>query len=69
LVDRVRVARHHRNDRGPAPDQEDQKPLTASGSSRIMKTHTVYKTFNTSQRREFVRITPDVASRRTRSNG
>jgi len=25
-----------------------------------MKTHTVYKTFNTSQRREFVRITPEV---------
>jgi thiamine phosphate synthase YjbQ (UPF0047 family) len=25
-----------------------------------MKTHTVYKTFNTRQRREFVRITPDV---------
>jgi thiamine phosphate synthase YjbQ (UPF0047 family) len=26
-----------------------------------MKTHTVYKTFNTNERREFVRITPDVA--------
>ena len=25
-----------------------------------MKAHTVYKTFNTAQRREFVRITPDV---------
>ncbi len=25
-----------------------------------MKTHTVYKTFETSQRRELVRITPDV---------
>src|SRR5258705_13585053 len=29
-------------------------------SRRPMKSHTVYKTFNTSQRREFVRITEDV---------
>src|SRR4051812_50057031 len=35
-------------------------PLSPRSTRRPMKSHTAYKTFNTRQRREFVRITDDV---------
>src|SRR4051794_2936647 len=35
-------------------------PLSPRSTGGPMKSHTVYKTFNTQQRREFVRITEDV---------
>src|SRR3954447_19822213 len=35
-------------------------PLSPRSTRRPMKSHTVYKTFNTPERREFVRLTDDV---------
>src|SRR3954453_5600578 len=43
-----------------APVTMHALPLSPRSTGGPMKSHTVYKTFNTQERREFVRITDDV---------